>query len=100
MSLSPNIKAVLEGNAECFLDCFPIQELQHKLRYRGILSDRQVEEIKNEKIISDKRFYLLGILLKERDDKDFYELCQLLQENEVRTIKQFGDKMLNEAKGK
>lgn len=99
MSLSPNIQAALRSNAELFLDIIPIRELLSPLSFRGILSRRQVEEIRHLNITQDMNDYLLNVLLNQRDDEGFYTLCQLLGENSVNAVKRFASKLLADANG-
>lgn len=100
MSLSPNITAALTGNSDRFLKVFPVNELLNSLQLKGILSYSQVEEIEHLQTTQNKNAYILKVLLNERDDEDFYLLCQMLKENNVNAVRRLGDKLLDHANGK
>ena len=97
MSLSPDIKASLTENAESFIKIIPVRELLIPLRFKGVLSSRQVEEMKHLYITEDMNDYLLNILLDQREDQDFDTFCHILEENSVNAVKQFAAKLLSDA---
>lgn len=99
MRLNLNINGALERNAERFLKIIPIRELLSSLKFKGILSSRQVEEIKQLYITDDMNHYLLNVLLNHREDADFYTFCQILEENNVNAVKRFAVKLQNDANG-
>ena len=95
MEPSLEIKTVLNRHAKEFVKIVPISELIDDLRRSHIIKDEDIKEI-NELNLSR---YLLALLLNHRGNRDFYNLCSLLQRHYDNAVKQFGEKLKREASG-
>ncbi|RDD40155.1 Nephrocystin-3 [Trichoplax sp. H2] len=91
------VKKALDTYNKDFIRIVPVDELVEPLKSKGILSSREVTDIKNMIHKEDKAAELSSILRDKRDNSDFRKFCLLLENHSVNTVRKFGKKLLKKA---
>ncbi|RDD38356.1 hypothetical protein TrispH2_009717 [Trichoplax sp. H2] len=97
LEMSLDIIRVINKHLKIILESIPLLELIYDLRIDRVLSDDNVvylKEIRGQK----ERNYAFILLLQQRQDRDFYKFCKLLQEHQVKSLNKLG--MLLEAEAR
>ncbi|RDD35921.1 hypothetical protein TrispH2_012107 [Trichoplax sp. H2] len=95
--LKSKVQNALDTYEEEFIRIVPVDELVEPLKSKGILSSREVTDIKNLIHEDDKATKLLSILRDKRYNSDFLTFCQLLEKNSVIAVQKLGEKLLKQA---
>ncbi|EDV21016.1 uncharacterized protein TRIADDRAFT_60338 [Trichoplax adhaerens] len=97
MGLSPYLEKVIENNYYKLLARVPMNELFSDLKSKQILTDDQVNDLKYY-IRRKDRIDTFIKAMKTRDDEDFYQFCQILQQHQAATVRNLGKALREEAK--
>ena len=97
MVLSQDLIDVIEKNYSKMVVMIPPREILFDLRGLHILSDDEVDELKDDCRNDKERAYRLIKTLKSREDEDFYQFCRLLQEQQVRAVQLLGQSLYHQA---
>lgn len=91
------VQQALDKHGEEFIRCVPVDDLLFKLKIKGVISNREMTDIRKCPCKNEKAEKLFEILREQRQPNDFLIFCQSLMENTVTTVSDFGIMLLNEA---
>ena len=91
--LDLQLQATLDNFYDEFIEIVPTDEILFDLKIEGILSDREMDEIRNHVHKKDGTKQLFDILRRRCRQNDLQKFCRKLQKNQVRTIQKFGEKL-------
>lgn len=99
MGLTQDILEIIEQNYATINSDIPFKDILIDLRCAHILSDDEVEELQQCRNNKTTGFEFIRIL-KSRNDKDFFNFCQILQDSQIANVQNLGFELEKEANQK
>ncbi|EDV20728.1 uncharacterized protein TRIADDRAFT_60677 [Trichoplax adhaerens] len=97
--LSDSIVEILRHYAQEFKATIPISDILIALKIHGVLGYGDINRIKELSVLDEMNDYFLGIIFDKFRDQEFYILCDILKQHNIKSVQLFGFQLERDAKG-
>ncbi|RDD36177.1 hypothetical protein TrispH2_011870 [Trichoplax sp. H2] len=97
MVVTRAIKGIIDQYCSEISTSVPLVDILYDLRFRQILSNEEVKKLRDDCKTDKERAFEFLKVLESRSDDNFYQFCHLLQESDISSVRELGERLEKEA---